>query len=213
MLSILFLLLIPLGIYVSPTHIEVFTFGINPLLRISDFIIGILLFMVFEQKNFNRLFDKVFTATCIEIGAILIFIGFFTFRHYIPGGYRLSSYYWIPMTIIILVYAYNAGFISKILSNKFLVLLGEISFSFYMLHALLMRYSFAIDRRFQVIQNHYILVLLIFVVLIFVSYLVHKYLELPANLYLRKYGKNNSKQKDEIKKPTVLFEDKAENKF
>ena len=47
----------------------------------------------------------------------------------------------IPIwSLLIFIFAYQGGFFSKLLSNKYLVHLGEISFSFYMLHQLVIRY-------------------------------------------------------------------------
>ena len=184
-LSLVFLLLIPVGIYLSPTNIEIFVFGINPFLRISDFLIGILIFKIYERKLFESWFRKVSTASIIEISTIAVFVVFFSFRDEIPGGYKLSSYYWVPMSLIILVYSYQRGMISKFLSHRLLILLGEISFSFYMLHALLMRYLLALERRLQIVQNHYIMLVIIFVIIIISSYIVYRLFELPANRYLR----------------------------
>lgn len=184
-LSVLFLLLIPLGIYLSPTHLEVFLFGINPLLRISDFIVGILLFKIYHAQIFAAFFKKFSTATLLEILSIMIFLMFFSFREDIAGGYRLSSYYWIPMCLIIFAHSYQNGLISKILSHRHLILLGEISFSFYMLHGLVMRYLMAFERRFQIIQHHYIMLGIMFLVTILTSYIIYRTIELPANRYLR----------------------------
>ena len=206
-LSLLLLLVIPIGIYLSPTNVEVFVFGINPLLRITDFIIGILLFRIYENKIFEGWFKKNSTASLLEIITIGIFIVFFSFRNEVPGGYRLSSYYWFPMSLIILVHSYQRGLISRFLSHKHFILLGKISFSFYMLHGLVMRYLLALERRLQIIQHHYIMMLIIFLTIILLSYIVYRTIELPANRYLRNLSRKNRHQEPVIsKEEEVLVE-------
>lgn len=202
-LSLLLLLAIPLGIYLSPTHIEVFVFGINPLLRISDFIIGILLFKIYESQIIKSWFKKFAHATLMELAALAIFILFFCFRETVAGGYRLSSYYWIPMCLIVLVHSYQNGLISKILSHKSLIWLGEISFSFYMLHGLVMRYLLAAERRLQIVQHHYIMMTILFLATILASFLVYRTVELSANRYLR----NLYRRKQEARANDLLTEE------
>lgn len=211
-LSFLLLLAIPIGIYFSPTHIEVFVFGINPLLRITDFIIGILLFRIYESRIIESWFKKFSTASLLEFAALAIFILFFCFRETVAGGYRLSSYYWIPMSLIVVVHSYQNGIISRFLSHKSLILLGEISFSFYMLHGLVMRYLLAIERRLHIIQHHYIMMTILFLATILASYVVYRTIELPANRYLRRlYRKNREPQEEELLQGEIKAEPKVSN--
>lgn len=195
--SLILLLAIPLGIYFSPTSIEVFVFGINPLLRITDFIIGILLFKIYESRIIEKWFKKFSTASLLEFAALAIFVLFFIFRESVAGGYRLSSYYWIPMGLIILVHSYQKGIVSKFLSHKSLILLGEISFSFYMLHGLVMRYLLAVERRLHLVQHHYIMMVILFLATLVASYIVYKLVELPSNRYLRNLYRKNQEPEEE----------------
>lgn len=120
---------------------------ISPFTRIFDFILGILLFDVslYLKKislNFNRS-----AYTFLEIGALGILVLFFTFKNYFPISYRYSIYYWLPMCLIILMAGNSLflekkeTFISKFLSGKWLVYLGEISFGFYLIHYLVITYT------------------------------------------------------------------------
>ncbi len=195
-LSFLFLILVPVGIYFCPQDLMVAIFGISPFIRISDFIIGILLFKIYEIKIIQRWFENKFTAGSLEVVVILIFILFFFFHQEIYGGYRGSSYYWLPMSLIILVFSYQAGFISRILSWQFFILLGEISFSFYMFHVLIMRYVRALNFRLEFTSSMYVLIGIILVVTLVISYFSYLYIEIPANRYIR----NKYRKKTEAKR-------------
>lgn len=178
-------LLIPVAIYFTPRNFQVFLYSVNPVIRISDFILGILLFKVFEFRVFSRFFRTRSLATIAELSAILLFILFFSFHLEVPVGYRFATYYWLPMVCIIYAFAHQAGFFSKLLSFRWFVFLGEISFSFYMFHALTMRYIKALDRRIDYTPNVYLFVLFIFLIVIVVSILSYYYVELPFNRRIR----------------------------
>lgn len=190
-------LLIPIAIYFTPRNIQVFLYSVNPVIRVSDFILGMLLFKVYELKLFSRFFRTSCSATIAELSAILLFILFFSFHLQVPVGFRFATYYWLPMICIIYAFAHQTGFFSRLLSFKWLVFLGEISFSFYMFHALTMRYIKAVERRIDYTPNVYFFVLFIFIVIIGVSILSYYYLELPINRRIREKFRSKPKAKKE----------------
>ncbi len=188
-LSLLFLLLIPIGIFFSPENLIHRLFYINPFFRIADFILGVLLYNLYESKILENYFKSRFKATMLEFSSVGLLFLFFIFHDFIPQGYRYSVYYWIPM--IIIIFSYQSGYLSEILSNRVLIILGEISFSFYLIHQLVIRYILIINTKYSLINNNYLLILVIFVVTLIASYLSYKYIELPSNKYIRsKYKKN-----------------------
>lgn len=184
-IALVLIILIPLGIHISSDNIQHELFYANPLFRIVDFILGILLFKLYKLEKIKRIFSSIYVGTLMEITAIGLFILFFSFNQYIPQGYRYSCYYWLPMTGIILTFSYQSGYISKILSNKIMVLLGEISFSFYMLHQLVYRYLEAINKMYPIFNNFYVFLAIIFSISLLASYLSYKYIELPANRFVK----------------------------
>jgi peptidoglycan/LPS O-acetylase OafA/YrhL len=119
---------------------------ISPFTRVFDFILGILLFdLVLYLKNKKTSLNKnIFNI--FEIGGILTLLIFFIFHDYLPISYRFSIYYWLPMCLIILSAANSfiseksTTWISKFLSWKWFVYLGEISFGFYLIHYLVITY-------------------------------------------------------------------------
>lgn len=196
--NLILLLLIPIGIYFTYGKINdsLFygLFYINPLFRIVDFLIGILLFNLYNKYK-NLLTTSKLIGTLAEVAAIVVFIAFFVFHPYILQGYRYSCYYWLPMSVIIFVFTYQAGFFSKILSNRLFVLAGKISFSFYLFHLLVIRYVIGINERLLLTNNAYILFSIIFLITVLASYFSYRYIEVPANTYIKnRYAPSLKKQ-------------------
>jgi peptidoglycan/LPS O-acetylase OafA/YrhL len=177
--------LIPVGIYFAPAADSHHFFYINPVFRVIDFLIGILLFNVYEKIKLPALFKSTSVATIAEIIAIGSFVLFFSFHLSIEQGYRYSCYYWLPVMLVIFVFAQQAGYLSKLLSGKVLVLAGEISFSFYLLHQLLMKYISFINAKFFIIHSEYLLVAIIFIVSVITSYGCYRFIEIPSNRFIK----------------------------
>jgi len=183
--SLFLLLLIPVGIFFLPDNIEHRLFYVNPFYRITDFILGILLFNIYEKRKLPSLFESPKYATFFELSSIGLFILFFVFHYEIPVGYRYSCYYWIPMALLVFVFSFQSGFVSKILSNRVLVYLGEISFGFYMLHFLAIKYVVEINSRFSLINNDFLLIAIILIASLVGSHLSYKFIEQPSNRFLK----------------------------
>ncbi|MDQ0194432.1 acyltransferase family protein [Paenibacillus wynnii] len=118
----------------------VWLLNIFPAMRSFEFIIGIvlgLLFLKLSKKNsiFTFKVANILEIGCLAVLAVLLFIS-----KSLPLP-NLKGLYFTPIwTLIIFVFAYNKGVISKIISHKYFVYLGQISFSFYMIHLLVLLY-------------------------------------------------------------------------
>jgi peptidoglycan/LPS O-acetylase OafA/YrhL len=113
---------------------------IFPVSRLFDFMLGIGLYHIYK------------TGVCkewkgLEIIAVGVFVLAFSLHNYIPQAFRFSLYYWIPISLLILAFAYEKGPLSRYLGGKVCVYLGEISFGFYMIHQLLMTYGHLLVER------------------------------------------------------------------
>lgn len=106
---------------------------VNPLTRLPDFLVGMLLYELYKKKTMRWSRSK---ATWFELGAVILFIAFYYAGSagLVPKVYRYSVYYWLPVSLVLYVFAVNRGVISRFLSNKYLVIGGDISFSMYLLH-------------------------------------------------------------------------------
>ena len=118
--------------------------------------------------------------------AIIVLVIFFMGHDWIPEVLRYSFYYWIPMGLVIFAFAFQGGFISKILSLPIFVLLGEISFGFYMFHYLVLDYFEILNNKSFHIQNDYLSIGIIFTVTIVLSYISFFKFEKPINSYIKK---------------------------
>jgi len=153
---------------------------VQPPVRIMDFILGILLYQFYKVENIKikRWILSRKLATIMEIGVIILFVLFFAFHYWVPLVYRYSIYYWIPGSLLIFVFSLNQGAISKILSQKIFEKLGEISFSFYLVHGVVLEY-FLFQPRNHFIKNDMGMVLGLFFITLFISFPLYKYIELP----------------------------------
>ncbi|WP_158795339.1 acyltransferase [Pedobacter sp. L105] len=176
------LILCPKDLYYSLIYI-------SPFFRLIDFIWGMLLFGLYTKLKDQKW--SGLKATLIEISSILLFILFYINHNQIDQLYRYSVYYWLPMLNVIVVFSLNKGWISRILSNRIFVLLGEISFSFYMIHALTLGYLKLIIGE-DGIQHHILLFILSsFLTTMVFSILSFFYVERPLNkLIKRRLGSN-----------------------
>lgn len=181
-LLLLGLLIIPLAMQLLPSKYFHALFYVHPFVRLADFIVGILVFNIFKNKkstHINANFE------ILEFSAILLLGGFFMGHYWVPEVYRYSVYYWIPMAYLIYVFSFQKGTISKILSNRLLLLLGEISFSFYMFHYLVIDYFEILNQRYLGISNTYLMLFLIFSITLLLSYLSFLFFERPINQLIR----------------------------
>lgn len=123
------------GMYFTPEEQIRGYWYVNPLSRLPDFLVGMLLYQLYEKKRIHWGKRK---ATWLEIGAVILFIAFYYVGSagILPKVYRYSVYYWIPVSLVIYVFAVNQGSLSRFLSHKYLVIGGDISYSIYLLHLL-----------------------------------------------------------------------------
>jgi peptidoglycan/LPS O-acetylase OafA/YrhL len=112
---------------------------INPLFRLVDFAIGVLLCLLFVRLgSLGRRLPGKKTATVLELASLAVLGAAFGASSYIPQAIRLGSYYTPFMAGVVLIFACQRGYLSDLLGTRVFQFLGEISFSFYMLHFLLL---------------------------------------------------------------------------
>jgi peptidoglycan/LPS O-acetylase OafA/YrhL len=175
------LLAVPLLMQISAEDEFHKLFYINPFFRLVDFLLGIALHQVYRLGIVGRAYRSRWGATALEVLALAAFVTVFHFHRDYPIVYRYSCYYWLPMAFVILSFAFQRGYISLAISGRILVMLGEISFSFYLIHQLVIRWlKYENDQR-GLFDNMYVLAALIFGLSLLLSYLLHRYVELPCN--------------------------------
>jgi peptidoglycan/LPS O-acetylase OafA/YrhL len=160
---------------------------ISPFVRVFDFILGILLFdlVLYLKNKKSTLKQSLFNF--LEVAGIATLVIFFIFHNNIPISYRFSIYYWLPMCMIIVgvshIFIFNESttWISKILSWKILVYLGEISFGFYLINYLVLIYANKFNGLFGLHIKNIPYAVETFIITLIVSIFAFEYIEKPLN--------------------------------
>lgn len=109
---------------------------INPTFRLVDFLIGIALCHVFLELRKTSIANLNWKwATLLELGSLAPIAILLAFSSDLPLLLRRGVYYIPGFAALILVFAFQRGLLSRILSVKLFRYLGEASFSLYMFHA------------------------------------------------------------------------------
>jgi len=148
-------------------------FYINPITRMIDFSLGIILFNV----SLNIKFNKRGEATIWEIISLVLILIQYVFAARIPIVYRSSIYYWIAISLLILVFSKSEGIISKLMSKKYMVYLGHISFSFYLFHYIIIKLTARVFTHFGYDQYYTTAVTLSLVLSIMTSIISYEFFE------------------------------------
>lgn len=144
LLTIYMLLALAIESCCNNSAIDDFMFAFPPL-RIIDFTIGIIAYRLYISHfsiSFRQWIDRQSTniLSTIEI-IIVVSVSALTFMPYcsLPSWIRFAPLFWLPFSLLIYWFAIsndNKGIISKLLSQRALVFLGNISFEIYMLHGI-----------------------------------------------------------------------------
>jgi peptidoglycan/LPS O-acetylase OafA/YrhL len=190
----------------SPTYSGITNYGllyINPLMRLPEFFIGILGAFLWENcknsiENYHR------AGTALELSALTLLslnISFYStlqqwMASYVPQAIAHEFEIWIHATgilsclsflFIILVFTHQKGLISKFFSLPFSVLLGEISFSMYLIHQIFNRVYLSYASLFAGMPNQSKFVIY-WILLLACSYFTWKFIEYPLrNLIVKAY--------------------------
>ncbi len=167
---------------------------ISPISRFQEFCIGVMANVLVRHVSFSALKSKV-VSTALEFVMIAAFLlSFVTFYYWLKNvGFRTGpamseyfSHYFSAFffALVVVVFAKCRGYISDLLSFRFFVTLGEISFSFYLVHQILLRYYISHQDQFMFISpaaKPYFL----FVLSLILSYELWQWVEKPAQSMIR----------------------------
>lgn len=152
---------------------------ISPLMRLFDFIIGILCHKVYIHISCKYASSvNEYTTNILQIIVVLFLIGAIIFSGYIPVKIRQVSYWWLPVSFILIVFALfdsRDTIVNRILKSRILIWFGEISFSFYILHQLIIEFSAPYVSRHITVAP--LGLCFIFLITILISWLSNKYIE------------------------------------
>ena len=174
--------LVVAGMYVTPEAWARDIWYINPIARFPDFLLGMLVYTIYTCKHDA----KPRRATWHELLAVLLFMLFYLLAPHVPQVYRYSCYYWLPVALVIYVFAHQRGRLSQLLSHPLLVWGGEVSFGFYLIHHMLFRLYVEAERYLHLTLSPHVAVGgLLFLTLLF-SGVSYRYFEQPANRLMKR---------------------------
>ncbi|TBL62447.1 acyltransferase family protein [Hafnia paralvei] len=160
-------------------------FYVNPLFRVCDFIIGMLLCRFFLQTNFSP--SKKLGSAMEILSLFFVALTMYISTNYIEDMNIRYDFLFIPcMTFLVMAFSFNSGVVSKLLSNKILILLGEASFSFYMLHWMVIaKLTEVMNPSANNVKELLIYITIAFCISLVSSIVVFKYYEKPINTFIR----------------------------
>ena len=167
---------------------------INPLARLLEFTLGMGMSLIYVKKVSSYQPGKVL-ATLIEIvsfvivAVVMVNTGSLTSLAYSWTGKMGAQ--WLChgginclfFGLLILVMAFEKGIVSKILSWKIFIILGELSLSIYLLHQIILRYyRFKIEGYFSI--PDWIAYTYFWVILLFSSHFLWLFIEQPCRKFI-----------------------------
>lgn len=173
-----------LGLSAGKQHYLIYIF---PVTRLLDFMVGILLFRIychFKSKGIS------INPDAFQVFSILLLILAIVMKQNVLQAYRYDLYYILPMSFLIFSFAYSEGKISSFLSTKIFILLGEASFSLYLIHQLVIKYISAANSfvfGFNGVAWDLIFSLLVIIISIVLSLIIYRFYEMTATRHFRKF--------------------------
>lgn len=162
---------------------------VNPLVRMCDFSIGILLGEAFRRVSADgKLFEyfkggKTILLYLIEIVSLLSLILISWFWGGKLSG-LVSAIYWIPASVFLFTVCVRSSLSPSFLKNRFFIWLGSLTFVFYMSHALSIKF-FAPMLKTMGLPDA-IRAVAVFVLAFGVALLIHYCFEKPVSKWLQK---------------------------
>lgn len=156
---------------------------VNPITRLPDFLWE---YYFIRSIRHYIIKDFLFHGNIVRSSIRRFISSFYLCAADIPKVYRYSCYYWLPVSLMILIFAFQKGGISRLLSNRFLIIGGEISYSFYLIHLFIILTYTKMAALYQWQVSWMISVPLIFGITITLSLLSYYYFEKPANKWVKR---------------------------
>ena len=171
---IIFMINLPHTMYDYMNNVWPNFWWFNPLGRLPEFCIGIITARLYGKVNISYLVASILQISILILILISLYYNpelVFGIKHTLLG---------LVFGIIVFALAFQ-GAISRALSYSPLEFLGQISFSFYMLHHMVFR---VVDRLLSILQSPYIGMMLAFTIVIILSAAVHFGIERPMKNYI-----------------------------
>ena len=165
-----------------PSFVDDWKLYIFPLVRLPEFIVGVILGMIYvkQQSTGGKWIASKKRATLLETASLGALAAGILASPYVPQSLHFAAWLLPFLAVVIFIFSQQCGFLSNVLSHKLLVYLGEISFSFYMVHQLVIRYIvlLALPKLVMIVTS--------LLVSVAISVLMYHYYEEPMRVRLKK---------------------------
>lgn len=177
--------LVTIGMYFTPEEAIKGYWYVNPVTRFPDFVVGMLLFRLYERWKAKPV--TLWQGSLMEVVSVLVFLAFYFYAAEVPKVYRYSCYYWLPVAVVLFSFSLQKGILSLILSNRFLIIGGEISYSFYLIHLFVLLTYAEWQKEADVRIAWYFSVPVLFCLVIGLSLLSYYCFEKPMNRKVKQW--------------------------
>lgn len=170
-----------------------------PLARVWDFLMGVMLGIIFRERPKRTVKHATILFSLLELSSLALLIAAFLYSGHVRQSLKFSVYFMPVWCALIYVFSYQKGFLSKLMSHRLFVYLGKISFSFYMVHQLIIRYMRTFIHHFS--GGHDVIIGVgAFVISIGLSVIIYEKFEEPVRQSIRqKYRDHTSKERSRKK--------------
>lgn len=160
---------------------------INPVMQLPAFVLGMMIWHFLGHRNLlKRCAEKV--VLLLQSASVVLVLIFMYMYRYIDPRLSLASYWWLPNFLLLAVLLISEGYptaINRFLRLKALRFVGNVSFTFYLFHALIINLYHRALSCLGLTLDLFPSSVICLAVTIAIAYLLHRYIELPAARLLK----------------------------
>lgn len=158
----------------------------NPLIRLPEFVLGMMLGRLYLQRPANEL-ERANGWIWSVPGALAFVVACATLTPYIPYPFFHNNAFVICFAMMIYGLACGGGVLDRFLSHSWMVKLGQASYAIYILHAPIDDWVIRADKKvFHLASRHPTALFALYALaVIFISIFVFDWIEEPARRFLR----------------------------
>lgn len=153
-----------------------------PPARLVDFVSGILIYRLRKHQTLSA-----GLATSLQIASLACLLGQIGVANKVSMVLRSDIFYLPVMTFLVYAFSFENGWLGRRLAIRPIVYLGEVSFSLYMVHQLVIRYGEYLMAKLTVpdtLLSGLVFSGIVVVVSLILSVLLYERVELPAKSWL-----------------------------
>ena len=126
----------------APYSIGWWLFYISPWIRVFDYSAGLIAGLIFiSVKVDSRTTVSKILFSFLEVIVLAVFASSIYYARFVPNASLVMSAYYVPFSVILVFgYAFQKGWMSWLLTRNVFVYLGNLSFTFFMLHQIVILY-------------------------------------------------------------------------